>query len=550
MPQDPRSQRRHSNLIQRAYNTAIVRPLEPTSLWAKLMIGVGLAALPGLLLAIAALVEAGVLQSAKPSLILEIVGAFVLVVLLDAIGALYVAGQILAPVEAIRAAASRWKRGELSERIDSEPSSAELAALVDTLNAMAAALDESRARVRDTEQRLRQETDRLRTILDTSPAGILVIRTDETVPLANPAAEALLGEKFVANVPARTYGVASHLFRADGQPYPYEDLPIIQSLRNGIEVSGAEIIVRRPNGWEAHLLVNSAPIRDGGGAINGAVAVFFDVSALAEEERLRNEFVTSAAHEFRNPLTVIKGYAEIAMRDASVKDTPVYRELARILDAADRVERLAVDLQHAAQMHLTPITLHKEVVDLSALAVSVVQEFQDTDPDHRYDVNVKSKTVPVEGDPSLLREAVDDVIRQAKSVSPTGCNIIVKVWSWDGISNLSVTDFGPRVAPEAIPALFNPFTPIAVHEEAHHRPALLLYLAKRIVEESGGWIRGESSEAGTTITLTLPRYTGKGAQESPLEFAPAHPVTTGHNGRAAESPNGVVRRSVGEGDHS
>ncbi|HEX5414062.1 MAG TPA: HAMP domain-containing protein, partial [Chloroflexota bacterium] len=224
------------------------------------MIGVGLAALPGLLLAIGSLIEAGVLTSATPTLLFEIIGAFVVVICLDAIGALYVAGQILTPVEAIRSAALDWKHGDFSKRIAIEPSSAEFAALVDGLNSMAAGLEESRIRIQDAEQRLRLETDRLRTILDTSPAGIVVMNTDETVQLSNPAAEALLGEQLVANIPAREYRVVQHLYRPDGQPYSYEDLPEVQSLRNGAEVSGAEIIVRRPNGWEAHLLVNSAPI--------------------------------------------------------------------------------------------------------------------------------------------------------------------------------------------------------------------------------------------------------------------------------------------------
>jgi len=550
MPHDPRTRRRQSNLVQRAYNAAIVRPLEPTSLWIKLIVGIGLAALPGLTLAIAALLEAGVLQSATPHLLFQVIGAFVLVIGLDAIGALYVAGQIITPVEGIREAARRWKRGDLAARIEIEPSSAEFTSLIDNLNAMATSLEESRARIRDAERRLRLETDRLRAVLDTSPAGVLVIGTNEVVQLANPAAEALLGEKFVPNQPLNKYEVIRHMYRSDGQPYPYEDLPTIQSLRNRAEVSGAEIIVRRPNGWEEHLLVNSAPIRDGGGVINGAVALFFDVSALAEEERLRNEFVTSAAHEFRNPLTVIKGYAEIAMRDPSVKDTPVYRELARILDAADRVEKLAVELQHAAQMHLTPITLHKEVVDLGALAESVAQSLQVTDPQHVYQVIEKSPCVEVEGDPALLREAVEDVVRQAKSVSPTGAKILVKVWSWDGISNLSVTDFGPSVPPDAIPALFNPFTPLAVHDGANHRQPLLLYLAKRIVEESGGWIRGESSPSGTTITLTLPRYIPESSRRGQPTLALARGATAAQNGRSVGSSNGAFPGPVGEGDHA
>jgi|GEM_PF-2271428 len=538
----PPRQTRQSSVAQRAYRAVVIQPLAPYSLWVKLLAGAALAIVPGLILAIAALLESGVLATHSPRLLVEVVGAFVVVILVEVVGTFYVAGQILAPVEAILHAATRWQGGDLSARIELTPTSPEFETLISSLNAVAAGLDQSRERVRETEQRLRLESTRLKAILDTSPAGILVMAPDETIKLSNPATDSLLGETFQPDVPAWKYDIVSHLYRPDGQRLRYEDLPIVQSLRTGAVVSGVEVIVRRINGWELHLLVNSAPIRNARGEIAGSVSAFFDVSALAEEERLRNEFVVSAAHEFRNPLTVIKGYAEVAMREPSIQSSPVSKELARILSAADRVERLADDLQHAAQMHLTPITLHKEVVNLAELAESVVRDHRSVDPNHVYMVTAKTPTIEVEGDPALLREALDDMVRQAASASPVGSKVEVRAWAWDGVSNLSVTDHGPPVAAEAVPVLFNPFSPLATQQETQQRPVLLLYLAKRIIEESGGWIRGESNGNGTTVTVTLPRYiapsTGR-AETLPEESeASVAPVASGNDSTTTQQTAG------------
>ena len=535
----PPRQTRQAGFAQRAYRAVVVQPLAPYSLWVKLLAGAALAIIPGLVLAIGALLEAGVLATHSPQLLLEVTGAFLVVVLVEAVGAYYVAGQIVAPIEAIIETAKTWESGDLSKHIEVDSTSPEFVALVGTLNSVAVAVQQSRERIREADLRLRLESERLRAILNTSPAGTLVMGSDESIKLSNPASDALLGETFRPDVPLWQYDITSHLYRADGQPYRYEDLPIVQSLRSGLVVTGVEVIVRRPNGWELHLLTNSAPIRNGRGQITGSVAAFFDVSALAEEERLRNEFVVSASHEFRQPLTVIKGYAEVAMRDPSIRNSQVCQELARILNAADRVERLADELQHAAQMHLTPITLHKEVVNLGKLAEDVVRGHREVDPSHVYEITVKTPPVIVEGDPTLLREALDDLLRHAAAASPVDSTIEVRVWAWDGVSNLSVTDHGPSVAAEAVPVLFNPFLPLATQQDTQQRPVLLLYLAKRIVEESGGWIRGESSPQGTTITVTLPRCTPSGATYpmTSSDGQPAPPALHSHQAVPTLSPD-------------
>lgn len=432
--------------------------------------------------------------------------ALLLSVVLAIIAARYVSMRIIGPMRSLRRAARAWSRGDLDERVDI-PGGDEFAQLGQTFNQMASSLSDSLRRLTDADVHLVNQRNRLRAILNTSPVGILVMDDDERVILANPAAETLLGETLVPDKPAREYEVISELRHGNGTPYRYDELPIVCALRTGDTVVGDEILIHHPNGWDEHLLVNAAPIRESDGRVIGSVAAFFDVSPLAEEQRLRTEFVVSAAQEFRNPLTVIKGYAEIAMRDPTVRETNVRDELERILRAAKRLATLADQVVHAAQLHLPALILHHEPLDLAELVTRATHEFEAKQTAGRYQITMETRSVQVEGDPKLLAEAVTDLLRQAAAAMPEGGPIEVCVSTWDGIATLAVTDHGEPVPQEKIPSLFRAFA-LPGHDAAGtERPNLLLYLAKRIVEESGGWIRAQSTPRGTTIAVTLPRLT-------------------------------------------
>jgi PAS domain S-box-containing protein len=422
-------------------------------------------------------------------------------------GSLFVARRILEPVHALSSAAEAWTQGDFDRRVEIHTGD-ELETLGDTFNEMASSLSSTLSELRTTESQLEDERNRLRAILDTSLAGILVVSTDDRLALINPAARMLLG---MSNGDERTTlrdVAANQLFRPNGERYRFDDLPINRSLRDGLTVGSAELLVRRPNGWQSHLLVNSAPIRSTSGRIVGAVAVFVDISPLAEEERLRTEFVTSAAHEFRNPLTVIRGYAEIAMRDPVVQETSVQDELRRILDAASRVERLADQLMRAAQLHLPALILRTEIVDLAELTRSTVSSFADSAEGSKHKFEVATHPACATGDPNLLREALVNMLRQATAVTPPECPVLIAVSAWDGIATVAVTDHGPPVSPDQVESLFVPFEISSGQSVAGptERPVLFLYLARRIVEESGGWMRARSGSGGTTISFTLPRF--------------------------------------------
>lgn len=462
--------------------------------------------------------------------------SFALALILGITAALFISDQIITPVLRLVQAAQRWQAGHLDVRVQIRTGD-EIEVLANSLNATAAALERTLCQLAEADQRLTEERNRLQAILETSPAGILMINAAELVVLANSAAEAYLGGKIPVGTPAEALPTLYRLYRPDGTPYSPDDLPILRALHEGTMIIGTEVIVRRPNGWEIHLLTNAAPLRGPNGQILGSVSVFFDITPIVEEERLRQEFVTSAAHEFRHPLTVIKGYAEVAMRNPAIRTTPVCRELEMIIDAADRANRLANELLQAAQAHLPRIILHYETVDLAKLVRETVARFQATHRTEKYQFVVETQPAEIEGDPTLLGEAITYLLQQATEAMPEGGEIIVRLSSWDGLATVSVTDHGPEVPREAIPYLFRPFglVPSAAAPARISRPTLPIYLARRIIEESGGWMRAESSARETTISFSLPRRV---PAPPPPPTGPAAPPAPAPVQKPAATPGG------------
>lgn len=467
---------------------------------------------------VAVLQPVAVAEAPINRVILIDVASFALAAALGTLAILYLSQQIVAPILELDRAAREWSDGNLGVRVSIRTGD-ELEHLANSLDDMAASLQRTLQQLSETDRRLTEERNRLRAILETSPAGIIMMSADGAIVLANSAAEAFLGERLAPGTPVADTAVIHQLYKPDGTQYPYDQLPLVRAFREGTPVVGSEIVVRRPNGWEVRLLTNAAPLLRSDGTILGSVAVFFDITPIAEEERLRREFVVSAAHEFRHPLTVIKGYAEVAMRNPIVRDTAVCSELGMIVDAADRANDLANQLLKSAQVHIPPVLLHREPVDLARLVKNTVEHFAAELPPDRYRFNFHGGPAEVDGDPQLLSEAVVDMLRQAVAAMPSGGTIDIEVSAWDGIATASVSDHGPQVLPEAIPFLFRPFgvVPSPATPSAVTRPSLPLYLARRIIEESGGWIRAESSPTTTTISFSLPRR----AHPTPTSNRPA-----------------------------
>ncbi len=355
-------------------------------------------------------------------------------------------------------------------------------------------------------RRIEAERRRLQGVIDQLPEGVLLLAPDGRVLEANRALGDLLGIRVRPGAGDRE-SLEGAEWRQDGQPITWEDLPFERARRGGA-VRGVQLAVRRPDGGRRDLLVSALPL-GAGGPDEELLAVFVDVTPFRDLDRAKDEFISIAAHELRNPLAGLKGYADILVRLARRKgfDQEATRFVEAIRQQADRLVELTNRLLDVSRLQLGRLQVVRRPTDLVALAREV-QESQQLLTD-RHTITVEASVPELEGDVDggQIREVLSNLVGNAIKYAPGG-RIAIRVSRRDDEACVSVTDQGPGIPPGQLPHLFERF------RQAGRTPAeragglgLGLYLSRGIVEAHGGQIGVESRPGqGSTFWFTLPLF--------------------------------------------
>ena len=368
-------------------------------------------------------------------------------------------------------------------------------------------------RERESLEEAQEERNRLQAVINTAPVGIVIYGPGPRprVLASNEASEVMLGrpppppEVSVSDEPAY-YG----LYRPTGEPWPAEELPCVRALRGEASV-GVEILVRQPSGREVHILNNAAPLRDAKGRIVGAIVAFQDITAIREQEQLRDEFISAAAHELKSPVAIIKGYAQL-MRQWEPHEMRHAAAVEVINTQTDRITRRVQEMLEAIRFRKAPPELYLERFDLGDLTAQVVQRMQTTTELHLLALK-REEPVPVEADRERIEEVLVSLLDNAIKFSPRGGGIEVRVWAEKGEGLVSVTDHGVGIPEERQRYIFEPFYEPVPSGAPGYRGvvALSLYLSKLTIERHKGRIWFESEEGkGSTFYFSLPLTKGDG----------------------------------------
>ena len=143
-------------------------------------------------------------------------------------------------------------------------------------------------RVRE-ERALRESEARFRQMVGLVPAAVYMCDNDGLIQQFNRRAVELWGrEPRGIGEDVRLFVGRFGIFRPDGAALPREDLPIVETVRNGTPVRNQEVVIERPDGSRVVVMVNIAPIRNAEGAPVGAINCFLDVTERHQaEEKLR-----------------------------------------------------------------------------------------------------------------------------------------------------------------------------------------------------------------------------------------------------------------------
>jgi two-component system OmpR family sensor kinase len=223
----------------------------------------------------------------------------------------------------------------------------------------------------------------------------------------------------------------------------------------------------------------------------------------ASEDRLRR-FVADASHELRTPVTSIRGYAELFRRGAANHPEDLERAMRRIEDEGARMGLLVDDLLLLARLDQGR-PLERSPVDLAALARDAVDDARTVDPGRSVEAEIEGP-LGVMGDELRLRQVIANLLDNARTHTPRGTAVSVRLARSQGGAVLSVADRGPGMTEEVAAHVFERFyrgDPSRSRESGG--TGLGLSIASAIVEAHGGRIAVSSAPGqGSTFEVWIP----------------------------------------------
>jgi PAS domain S-box-containing protein len=235
---------------------------------------------------------------------------------------------------------------------------------------------------------------------------------------------------------------------------------------------------------------------------------------LAEDAlRSKDEMLRLIAHDLRNPLAVIQGYAELAKRhvpDGSGADRVADR-LDRIAANARRMARQLAGLVDAAVLRASqPLELQVQDIDLRDLLISLAEEYRACYSELNLETRLPTEPLPGSYDTARMQSVIANLLDNAIKYSEPGAPICVEASRRDSSVEVRISDRGIGISDDDREGLFDPFFRA---RNASGYPGLGIGLAgaAKVVEQHGGEIVVDSPlGTGTTVTVRLPLQAGVG----------------------------------------
>ena len=352
----------------------------------------------------------------------------------------------------------------------------------------------------------------LETLIDTSPVGVVVfdVRTGAPASFNREARRIVDGLRDEGQAPEDLLGLLS-VRRADGSEVSLREFPLARVLVSSETVRAEEIVMGVPDGRSVTVLLNATPIRSVEGAVESVVVTMQDLAPLAEQERLRAEFLAMVSHELRMPLTSIRGAATSVLEAAADLDPAELRQFQRIIvDQADRMRELIGDLLDVARIETGTLPVDPEPAEVALLVDRARSAFQNAGGRPNLAIDVEADLPLVTADRRRIVQVIGNLLSNAARHSPEDSVITVSAVREGGQVEVSVSDQGRGIPAQDLPHLFR--RPSGEEGDGGGGSGsgggggLGLAICRGIVEAHGGRIHAESDGPGlgARFAFTLP----------------------------------------------
>lgn len=347
---------------------------------------------------------------------------------------------------------------------------------------------------------LEQSRRELEDVLGSLQDAVLVVDGESRLRFLNRAAlemfdlqiENVLGAQLIEVLPSFGINALVSQTLADGKS-TFKEMPLYLP-------AATEVLLRM---W---------PMRSAtsGPATSGAVAIIQDLTEPKRLEKVRRDFVANASHELRTPIANIRAMVETLSVDPDDREM-VGRFYPRLIEEAERLSRLVVDLLHLAKAE-SSTTISAASVSLNALLISVVNRLDSKAV--RRNINIKTSaesSVTITGDAAALEQVIFNLLDNALMYTPKGGTVTLSLQETKGEAFFRCADTGIGIPEKDQSRVFERFYRVdKARSRAEGGTGLGLAIVKHIVENHQGSIAVESEIGrGTTFTVRLPKVSRK-----------------------------------------
>jgi two-component system sensor histidine kinase AtoS len=324
-------------------------------------------------------------------------------------------------------------------------------------------------------------------ILQSVPSGVVSIDTSMKVKSINQSAEKTLGIR------------AEEVLDRDCSEV-FEE-PLLGIIRGGGILSRGEYPYVTKDDRRMWLGVTTSQLKNAAGDTIGLILVFTDltdVKALQTQVELKKrltqlgEMSAGIAHELRNPMSVIAGYAKLLSKKVEETNIPTVNAILTEIESIDRIISEFLAFAKPTDINRTPVDLIKMIEETSSAAAG----------DHdKVKVTVQADDpIPLLADEILLRQALTNLFINAVEAIPGEGNIHIVLSCIDNKVKINIRDTGQGIPEDIKNKIFLPF-----YTSKEKGIGLGLSIVQKVIVSHGGSIEIESKEGeGSLFRITLP----------------------------------------------
>jgi PAS domain S-box-containing protein len=349
---------------------------------------------------------------------------------------------------------------------------------------------------------LEQVLIHLQSILESLTDGVLVVNREGRIEFSNTAARKILGLDQI--------DLKAHPRYQEVVTVPFQIKRLDHVLETAESDLYKEFALDYPRGGRLLLQSSMSPVMSPQDGMLGVVEIFRDVTALRQLERqlkqqrhmaALGEMAAGIAHEIRNPLGAIEGFARLLKKDLEGAGLDTYSRMAsRIIEGTENLNYVVSNLLDYAR----PVRLEYEMFAVQPVLCSLRDYLAGPLRERAVELIIHGPgpEMQMRGDLRQLRHVLINLGRNAVEACSAGGQVHVDFHLYQGEGAFHISDNGSGIPPENLERIFDPF-----YTTKHGGTGLGLSFCHKIVEAHGGDILAHSDGvSGTVFQVIIPQW--------------------------------------------